>query len=115
MLDSAQGPYCPSFHRGIEFLGSRWTGAIIRAMLQRITRFSDLKAAIPGISDKMLSERLKELEAAGIVYRTVLPLSPVRIDYRLTEAGEALVPVMEAVSIWSDEWLESGGAVSRRL
>jgi DNA-binding HxlR family transcriptional regulator len=78
-------------------------------MLQGITRFSDLKAAIPGISDKMLSGRLKELEASGIVLRTVLPLSPVRIDYRLTEMGEALVPVMDAVSNWSDEWLASAG------
>jgi DNA-binding HxlR family transcriptional regulator len=97
--------FCPLYHRAVELIGRRWTGAILRALLADIERFSDLTAAIPGLSDRLLSERLKELEAEGIVSRTVIPETPVRIEYHLTEKGRALGSVVEAVSAWADVWL----------
>ena len=97
--------FCPYYHRAVELIGRRWTGVILRAMLGGVERFSDLTAAIPGLSDRLLSERLKELEAEGIVTRTVIPETPVRVEYHLTEKGRALGSVMEAVSAWAEEWL----------
>ncbi len=101
-FDSA---FCPVFHSAVELIGRRWTGAIVRALLCDITRFSDLTRAIPDLSDRMLSERLKELEGAGIVARTVLPTTPVQIEYRLTPKGAALAPVLAAIGAWAGEWL----------
>lgn len=98
--------FCPYFHRAVELIGGRWTGAIIRALLSDVTRFSDLAQAIPGLSDRMLSERLKELEAEGIVERTVIPSTPVRIEYHLTEKGRALASVIDAISEWAGAWIE---------
>ena len=101
--------FCPNYHRAIELIGRRWTGAILRVLLSGATRFSDITAAIPGLSDRLLSERLKELEAEGIVSRTVIPVTPVRIDYRLTEKGRALNDVMAAISAWAETWLAYPG------
>jgi DNA-binding HxlR family transcriptional regulator len=97
--------FCPYYHRAVELIGRRWTGAVLRAMLAGISRFSDLTETIPGLSDRMLSERLKELEAEGLVLRVVIPETPVRIEYHLTEKGRALESVIEAVSGWAEEWL----------
>ena len=97
--------FCPFYHHAVELIGRRWTGAILRAMLAGVERFSDLAATIPGVSDRMLSERLKELEMEGIVVRRVTPETPVRIEYRLTDKGHALEAVVEAVSAWADGWL----------
>jgi DNA-binding HxlR family transcriptional regulator len=103
------GAFCPYFHRAVELIGRRWTGAIVRAMLCGIERFGELTEAIPDLSDRMLSERLKELEAEGIVARTVLPTTPVRIEYRLTPKGRALAPILEAISAWAEEWGMANG------
>jgi len=103
---STPAAFCPYYHHAVELIGRRWSGAIVRAMLGGITHFSKLAEAIPGISDRMLSERLKELEAEGIVARTVVPETPVRIEYRLTEKGRALGDVAAAISAWSARWLE---------
>lgn len=97
--------FCPYYHRAVELIGGRWTGAIIRAMLTGVTRFSDLTQAIPGLSDRMLSERLKELEVEGVVERRVFPLTPVRIEYHLTDKGRALGGVVEAISGWAGDWV----------
>ena len=97
--------FCPYYHHAVELIGRRWTGAILRAMLVGVSRFSDLTEAIPGLSDRMLSERLKALEAEGIVVRSVTPETPVRIEYLLTDKGRSLVPVVEAVAGWAEEWL----------
>ncbi len=96
--------FCPNYHRAIELVGRRWTGAILRVLLSGTTRFSDMTSAVPGLSDRLLSERLKELEGEGIVCRTVFPETPVRIEYRLTEKGRALHDVIDAVSRWAEEW-----------
>ena len=97
--------FCPTYHRASELIGRRWTGAILRAMLSGEARFSEIAAAVPGLSDRLLSERLKELEAEGIVRRTVFPSTPVRVDYALTKKGLALNEVIVAVSDWAEEWL----------
>lgn len=104
MDDEPLAPFCAEYHHAVEVIGGRWTGAIVRAMLSGLTRFSDITHAIPGLSDRMLSERLKALEAESIVERCVAPTTPVRIDYRLTEKGRALGAVVNAVSAWAEEY-----------
>ncbi len=105
MTDHVLGPFCPHYHRAVELIGGRWTGAVLRALLSGVKRFTDLTETIPGLSDRMLSQRLKELEAEGIVVRTVIPETPVRVEYSLTEKGRALQAAIEAVSGWADQWL----------
>jgi DNA-binding HxlR family transcriptional regulator len=102
--DDHAGAFCPLFHHAIELIGRRWTGAILRALSRGADRFSTLTETIPGLSDRMLSERLKELEAEGIVARTVTPDIPVRITYHLTAKGEALGGVMDAIGRWAYDW-----------
>ena len=97
--------FCPLYHRAIEIIGRRWTGVIVRALLSGASRFGEIRSTVPGLSDRLLSERLKELEAEGIVERQVLPETPVRIEYRLTPKGEALASVVTAMSAWAEEWL----------
>lgn len=92
--------YCPAYTRAIEIIGKRWTGAVLRAMLAGASRFSEILGQVPGLSDRMLSERLKELEAEGIVERRVTASTPVRIDYVLTDKGKSLGSVVHAVSDW---------------
>ena len=97
--------FCPRFHYAVELVGKRWSGAILRAMLAGVVRFSDLAGAVPGLSDRLLSERLRELEAAGIIVRQVYPETPVRIEYRLTDMGRALEPAITALAHWAETWL----------
>ena len=106
-MESAHGavePFCPYFHHAVELIGRRWTGAILRALHAGVTRFTDLTNTVPGLSDRMLSERLKELEAEGMIERRVIPDTPVRVEYLLTEKGHALSGVMDAISAWATEW-----------
>jgi DNA-binding HxlR family transcriptional regulator len=106
-----QAPYsggagvCPYFHEAVELLGKRWTGAIVHALLSGPMRFSELSHAIPQISDRLLSIRLKELEASGIVGREVADTAPVRVEYRLTPMGRALEPAIRSLRAWACEWL----------
>lgn len=103
--EEVTGAICPNYHRAIELIGRRWTGAILLALSHGAERFCALTAAVPGLSDRLLSERLKELEMEGIVRRTVIPTTPVTITYQLTEKGDALRDVMDAVGLWAQEWL----------
>jgi len=105
---AGMSPFCPAFHQAVELIGRRWTGAILRSMLSGSTRFSDIIATVPGLSDRLLSERLKELEVEGIVQRQVIPETPVRVEYHLTAKGEALMDVIQAVSTWAERWSGSG-------
>lgn len=97
--------FCPQYHHAVELIGRRWAGAILRAMLFGATRFSQIADAIPALSDKMLAQRLRDLEAEGLVVRDVIPDTPVRIEYTLTEKGRALDTAIEALSAWADEWV----------
>ncbi|MEX1102812.1 MAG: helix-turn-helix domain-containing protein, partial [Dehalococcoidia bacterium] len=101
-MEGNQSAFCPRFHHAIELIGRRWTGAILRAMFSGRTRFSDIASAVPGLSDRLLSERLKELESEGLVERCVYPDTPVRIEYRLTEKGHSLQQAIQAVSAWAE-------------
>jgi DNA-binding HxlR family transcriptional regulator len=102
---SENSPLCNAYHHAVELIGRRWTGLILQVLLGGARRFSDISAAIPGLTDRMLSERLKELEAERIVTRTVIPETPVRVEYQLTERGHALGPVLEAIGTWAQCWL----------
>ena len=95
---------CPKFEAAFALLGKRWTGLIIRAVQSGRRRFSDIAQMIPHLSDRMLVERLKELESVGIIERRVYPDIPVRIEYVLTEKGHDLAPVMDGVQRWADKW-----------
>jgi DNA-binding HxlR family transcriptional regulator len=98
---------CPKFHEAVELIGRRWSGAVIRLLIDGRRRYSDLRDAVPDISDRMLSERLKELEAAGIVRRIVTPQTPVRVEYELTEKGRALEPPLRSLGEWASVWIAS--------
>ena len=107
---------CSRFHRASELIGRRWTGAIIFVLLKSRCRFATLREAIPDITDRMLSERLHELEQEGIVERTVIPETPVRVEYVLTRKGRALASAMDAIAEWAHKWVpaEEPAAVAAR-
>ncbi len=96
---------CPRFHRAVELIGRRWTGAIIRVLIPGPKRFNELLAAIPGISDRLLTERLRELETVEIIRRDVLPESPVRVQYELTCRGHELREPLDALGRWAERWI----------
>ena len=96
---------CPKYHKAIELIGKRWTGAVIWALLDGPRRFSGLLDAVPGLHDRVLSERLKEMEAEGIVQRRVHAETPVRIEYELTEKGRDLQRVVAEMKRWADRWI----------
>lgn len=95
---------CPAYHRAIELVGARWTGAVLFALLSGAQRFGEIRDLVR-LSDKMLSARLKELEAEGIVARIVLPETPVRIEYHLTDKGRDLEQVVATVGEWAERWI----------
>jgi DNA-binding HxlR family transcriptional regulator len=101
----ARSEFCPRYHHAVELLGRRWNGAILRAMLAGRTRYAEIRSAVPRLSDTLLSQRLDELEAEGIVERTVVADSPVRVEYHLTAKGKALERAVGAISDWAEEWL----------
>ena len=106
MSDSRNVPeLCTNFHRASELIGRRWSGAIIYVLLKSRCRFATLREAIPDITDRMLSERLQELEQEGIVERTVVPDTPVRVEYTLTRKGRALAAAMDAIAEWAHKWI----------
>lgn len=96
---------CPRFHVAVELIGGRWTGAIISRLLVGRARYNELRAAIPEISDRMLSERLRGLEIEGVLTRTVIPESPVRVEYELTAKGRALEEALDAIGKWATRWI----------
>jgi len=97
---------CSRFHRASELIGRRWTGAIIYLLLRQRCRFATLRDGIPDITDRMLSDRLQELEQEGIVERTVVPDTPIRVEYALTKKGRALASAIDAIADWAEKWTE---------
>ena len=95
---------CSRFQRAVEFIGKRWVGVILFFLLDGPARFNEILAGIPNLSDRLLTERLRELEAAGMVTREVQPGPPVRVIYALTDAGRSLSDIIRAVARWSNEW-----------
>jgi DNA-binding HxlR family transcriptional regulator len=96
---------CSAYHQAVELIGKRWTGAIVFVLLEGPLRFSEVKMLVPDLSDRLLSERMKELEAVGIVERRVIDDTPPRVEYRLTEKGKALEPAVRSLKTWARSWL----------
>lgn len=102
---SAQAHVCPRFHHAVELIGRRWTGAIVRTLMDGPHRFNELLVAIPGISDRLLTERLRELESEKIVAREVQTGSPVRVSYTLTQRGVELQAALDELGRWAERWV----------
>ncbi|WP_027417801.1 winged helix-turn-helix transcriptional regulator [Aneurinibacillus terranovensis] len=96
---------CPKYEAAIELLGKKWSGLIIRVLLGGPRRFKDIKAQIPDMSDRMLTERIREFEEADIIERKVYPETPVRIEYELTEKGRNLENVILSIQNWGERWM----------
>ena len=96
---------CPFYHEAVELVGKRWTGAILRVLMDGPLRFSEIAQAVPELSDRLLSERMKELEGRGIVERTVLPGPPLRVEYSLSQMGRELEPALSELQRWAGRWL----------
>ena len=96
---------CGHYHHAVELVGKRWTGAILFVLMDGPARFSEVKQLVPDISDRLLSERMKELEAEGIVERRVVEGSPSYVEYRLTSKGRALEPALRSLRSWAQTWL----------
>jgi DNA-binding HxlR family transcriptional regulator len=106
-VDKGPAALCARFHQAVELIGARWTGAILQLLMRGPVRYADLRAAVPDISDRMLCERLRELEEAAIVVRRVSAEPPVRVDYELSEKGRALEPALTAIGRWAERWVEA--------
>jgi DNA-binding HxlR family transcriptional regulator len=96
---------CPLYHEAVELVGRRWTGAILRVLMDGSLRFSQVAQAVPELSDRLLSERMKELEARGIVKRTVISGPPLRVEYSLSQMGRELEPALSELERWANRWL----------
>jgi DNA-binding HxlR family transcriptional regulator len=97
-------PICEHYRRAAEILGRRWVPELVRVLLDGPTRYGRLRSAIPGISDHLLSERLKSLEADGLISRTVLPGTPIGVEYALTDKGAGLAGAIDALAAWAERW-----------
>jgi len=108
--NSPAGHICPRYEHAIQLLGKRWTGLLLYTLLDGPRRFCELTAAVEGLSDRVLSDRLRELEEEGVVERIVYPQIPVRVEYQLTAKGRAFGPVVEAIHKWAEDWVEPSAA-----
>jgi DNA-binding HxlR family transcriptional regulator len=105
---------CPLYHEAVELVGRRWTGAILRVLMDGPLRFSEVAQAVPELSDRLLSERMKELERRGMVERRVLAGPPLRVEYSLSQMGRELEPALFELQRWANRWLGEQG-ISTRL
>lgn len=104
-IGRVESPHCPRCQRAIELIGRRWTGAIVMVLLAGPARFCEIRTAVPGLSDRLLADRLRELEAEAIVSRC--PSSEPGVQhYALTDTGADLGAVIDAVSAWAARWLD---------
>lgn len=104
-LTTSMTQTCPRYEHATQILGKRWTGLLLHALLEGPRRFCELTSLVEGLSDRVLSDRLRELEFEGVVRRVVYPQIPVRVEYQLTEKGFALKPVVEAIHTWAEQWI----------
>ena len=96
---------CPLYHEAVELVGRRWTGAILRVLMDGALRFSEIAQAVPELSDRLLSERMKELERRGMVERRVISGPPLRVEYSLSKMGRELEPALSELERWANRWL----------
>jgi DNA-binding HxlR family transcriptional regulator len=114
MKDTSHPPeLCAKFQHASELIGRRWTGAILFLLLKQKLRFAALRDSIPDITDRMLSDRLQELEREGLVERTVVPATPVRVEYALTKKGHALTDALDSIATWAEKWMPEPVAAKR--
>ena len=106
---------CPRYEHAVQILGKRWTGLLLLALMDGPRRFCELTSLVEGLSDRVLSDRLRELELEGIVNRVVYPQIPVRVEYQLTDKGHALKPVVEAIQVWAEQWVPGPDDVVKRV
>lgn len=106
MLTKEELPACP-VATTVQIIGSKWKLLIMRNMLQRPWRFNELKKDLEGISQKVLTDSLRSMEADGIITRTVYPEVPPRVEYALSDLGESMRPIMDAMEIWGTEYKKS--------
>ena len=104
---------CRQFESAVALVGRRWSAAILLAVARRAERFSDIRRHLNGITDPVLAQRLKELENAQLISRTVVPTTPVRIRYETTERGRELMVALIPLSQWQEKW--NPRAVSGRI
>jgi len=102
---SGRDSFCPHFQKAMELIGRRWSGTILRALLEGPLRFSQISAVIPQISDRSLSMRLKDLERVGLILRRVESTQPVSVGYELTDKGRDLETIIAAVELWAHDWI----------
>jgi DNA-binding HxlR family transcriptional regulator len=102
---------CRSYQAVLEFIGRRWVGAVLLAGSQGARRFSQYRALVPGISDRLLSQRLKELETYGLVQREVIPTTPVQIRYLPSPIGDDLIAALQPLIAWSANRRGTTGAL----
>lgn len=105
-MDHPTTTMCPRYQAAVELLGKRWTGLVLRVLMDGPRRFSEIAGALPDVSDRMVSERLKELEAEGVLERRVLNSRPIGVEYTLTEKGHALSGVIEEIGRWAEKWID---------
>ncbi len=107
MSIASEHSLCPRYHRAVELVGKRWTGAVVRTLMGGPRRFNELLTSIPGISDRLLTERLRELETEKVVRREVKPEAPVRVVYELTDRGRDLGPALDEIARWAERWIDA--------
>jgi DNA-binding HxlR family transcriptional regulator len=103
--ESRSAGCCPLYHEAVELVGRRWTGAILRVLMDGELRFSEIAQAVPELSDRLLSERMKELERRGMVKRRVISGPPLRVEYSLSQMGRELEPALFELQRWANRWL----------
>jgi DNA-binding HxlR family transcriptional regulator len=101
---------CKRYEHAIQFLGKRWTGLILDTLMVGPRRFCEMTSMVEGLSDRVLSDRLRELEDEEIIERVVYPQIPVRVEYSLTEKGRELKPVVDAIHYWAEQWIPLPGS-----
>lgn len=106
---------CKRYEHAIQLLGKRWTGLILDTLMEGPQRFCEMTATVEGLSDRVLSDRLRELESEGVIERIVYPQIPVRVEYRLTEKGRDLKPVVQAIHDWAEKWIPLSEAQAEEI
>ena len=107
MLTKEELPACP-VATTVQMIGSKWKLLIMRNLLARPWRFNELKKDLEGISQKVLTDSLRSMEADGIITRTVYPEVPPRVEYALSELGESMRPIMDAMEVWGNNYKNQG-------
>jgi DNA-binding HxlR family transcriptional regulator len=100
-IDDAE---CRRFLSSVELVGRRWSSGVLLAMARGASRFSEIIASVPGLSDRLLAQRLKELEAAGLLEREVIASTPVQVRYALTASGTDLIESLQPLVGWGQRW-----------